>query len=67
MSYSFTNWMDRFGDQVSKQREALTGQIVLLYDSEIDRIPDMDGALFQCYCERIAPKIAAQRFVALTS
>lgn len=65
--FSFQRWMDLFGDQVSYMREMRTGKVGLLYNSEIESIPDMDDALFECYKERIKPRVAAERFVALTS
>lgn len=63
--YNATHWADHFGDQVSKLREARTGQISLLHNSEIEAIPGMEDALFDCWRERIKPKVAAQRYVAL--
>lgn len=63
MSFNFGHWMDRFGDQVSKIREARTGRIELLYFEEIDGISDMNDALRECYAERVTPKDAAKRYV----
>lgn len=62
--FNFTRWGDMFGDQVSKIWEARTGEIRLLHDSIIEAIPDMDGALHDCWIEGVKPKVAAQRFVA---
>lgn len=65
MGYSYTNWEDRFGDQVSRRREARTGEIALLYHAEIERVPGMTDALLACFAERVTPKLAAQRYIAL--
>jgi hypothetical protein len=62
---SFTRWSDMFGDQVSKMREARTGRVTLLYDVELEAIPGMVDALDACWRERVRPKEAARRYVAL--
>jgi hypothetical protein len=60
--FNYTRWEDLFGDQVSKIREARTGRPQLLYDVEIESIPDMEDALRQCWIERVKPKDAAKRY-----
>jgi hypothetical protein len=60
MSCSYTNWLDRWGDQVSKIRERNTGEVTLTMPSYVDGIED---ALSACFFERITPKVAAERYL----
>lgn len=56
--FTFTHWLDRFGDQVSKMREAETGVITLVYNSELD-----EDLLEEMYRAGVKPKDAAKRFL----
>lgn len=63
--YSYSRWADTFGDQVSKIREQRTGRVTLLYNAEIDELPGMEDALYDCWRERVKPRDAAIRYVRL--
>jgi hypothetical protein len=59
MSYTFSHWSNRFGDQVSKMREAETGEIYLTMRDECD-----EDLLHDWYMAGMKPKEAAKRFMA---
>jgi hypothetical protein len=60
---TYTSWMDRVGDNVSRAVEAATGDIHLLHNSMIT--DEMEAKLDAWWREGLPPREAARHFLAL--